>query len=143
MNIPRQTISRIAPALRSDDWRAAILMICALALLVASGALTGTFRAAENRADELASSLFSREASGQIHVVEMDAASMAAIRRWPWPRDHYAEVIRQLDAAGVRSISFDVDFSSSGDSAGDAAMDAAIAVSIDLIVCFCFATKCF
>lgn len=129
MNIPRQTISRIAPALRSDDWRAAILMICALALLVASGALTGTFRAAENRADELASSLFSREASGQIHVVEMDAASMAAIRRWPWPRDHYAEVIRQLDAAGVRSISFDVDFSSSGDSAGDAAMAAAIAAA--------------
>lgn len=129
MSIPRQTLARIAPALRSDDWRAAILMICALALLVASGALTGTFRAAENRIEELAFSLFSREASGQIHVVEMDAASMAAIRRWPWSRDHYAEVIRQLDAAGVRSISFDVDFSSSGDSAGDAAMAAAMAAA--------------
>jgi EAL domain-containing protein (putative c-di-GMP-specific phosphodiesterase class I)/CHASE2 domain-containing sensor protein len=127
MKVPRQILNRIAPALRSDDWRASVLMICALALLISIGTLAGGFRAAENRLGEITFSLLSREASGQVHVVEMDAASMAAIRRWPWPRDRYAAVIRQLDAAGVRSISFDVDFSSSGEKAADEAMAAAIA----------------
>ena len=102
-------------------------MIGALALLVSIGALTGAFRAAENRLGEFTFSVLSREASGQVHVVEMDAASMAAIRRWPWPRERYAAVIKQLDAAGVRSISFDVDFSSSGEEAGDKALASAIA----------------
>lgn len=129
MKFPRHALRRIAPALRSDDWRTSVLMVSALALLVTIGALTGAFRSAENRLGELTFSLLSREASGQVQVVEMDAASMAAIRRWPWPRDRYAAVVAQLDAAGVRSISFDVDFSSSGEGAGDAAFAGAIAAS--------------
>ncbi|WP_017665930.1 EAL domain-containing protein [Porphyrobacter sp. AAP82] len=118
---------RFREALRSDSWRTAALMIAALALLVSAAALAGAFRATENRVGELTFTLFGHEASGQVHVVEMDAASMAAIRRWPWPRDHFARVVSNLDAAGVRSISFDVDFSSSADPAGDAAFGAAIA----------------
>lgn len=101
-------------------------MLCAMVLLVVIAASTGGFRAAESRFEELSFSLFSRPASGQVHIVEMDAASMAAIQRWPWPRDHYARMVAQLDAAGVRSVSFDVDFSSSADSAGDAAFAKAI-----------------
>ncbi len=127
MKILRQAFNRIAPALRSDDWRTSVLMACALALLVSIGTLAGGFRAAENSLSQLTFSLLSRESSGQVHVVELDAASMAAIRRWPWPRDRYAAVIRQLDAAGVRSISFDVDFSGSGEKSADEAMAAAIA----------------
>ena len=103
--------------------------ILALALLVAAGATTNAFRAFEHRLEELTFALFERPASGQVHIVEMDAATMAAIRRWPWPREHYAEVVGQLDAAGVRSISFDVDFSSRGEPAGDAAFGAAIAAA--------------
>ena len=99
----------------------------ALALLVAVAATGGVFRPFEHRLEELTFALFERPASGQVHIVEMDAASMAAIRRWPWPRDHYARTVAALDAAGVRSISFDVDFSSSADPAGDAAFAAAIA----------------
>lgn len=105
------------------------MMIAALTLMVAVGALAGAFRTAENRIGELTFAMFSHEASGQVHVVELDAASMAAIRRWPWPRDHFANVVRNLDAAGVRSITFDVDFSSSADPAGDAAFAAAIAAA--------------
>jgi EAL domain-containing protein (putative c-di-GMP-specific phosphodiesterase class I)/CHASE2 domain-containing sensor protein len=120
---------RILRALRTDSRRAVAAIVAALALLVAAGATTGVFRTAENRLGEVTFALFGHEASGQIHVVEMDAASMAAIRRWPWPRGHYAEVVRQLDAAGARSISFDVDVSSSGDATGDAAFAAAIAAS--------------
>jgi EAL domain-containing protein (putative c-di-GMP-specific phosphodiesterase class I)/CHASE2 domain-containing sensor protein len=100
-----------------------------LAVLVAMAAATGSFRVAEQRLDELVFALFERPASGQVQVVEMDAASVAAIQRWPWPRDHYARMIAQLDAAGVRSISFDVDFSSASQPAEDAAFAAAIAAA--------------
>lgn len=71
----------------------------------------------------LQTSLFgmrSTEASGQLVIVEMDAASLAAIRRWPWDRKHYAAVVDQLDAAGVRSIAFDVDVSAPSNAASDA-----------------------
>ncbi|MEO1731779.1 MAG: EAL domain-containing protein, partial [Pseudomonadota bacterium] len=60
-----------------------------------------------------------RAASGQIHVVEMDAASIDAINQWPWSREHYAKVIEQLHSADVQSISFDVDFSSASTEVGD------------------------
>ena len=43
-----------------------------------------------------------RNASGGLVVVEMDAASLAAIRRWPWDRAHYAKLVDELDAAGAR-----------------------------------------
>lgn len=68
-----------------------------------------------------------REASGQVHIVEIDAASLAEVNRWPWPRRHYAELVDQLDAAGVRSIAFDVDFSSPSIAGDDTAFAAALA----------------
>ncbi|PKP64773.1 MAG: hypothetical protein CVT85_09150 [Alphaproteobacteria bacterium HGW-Alphaproteobacteria-7] len=100
-----------------------------LAGLVVIAAISGTFRPLENRVEELTFAALERPASGQVHVVEMDAASMAAIQSWPWPRDYYARVVQQLDAAGARSISFDVDFSGSGDPASDLAFGAAIAAA--------------
>ena len=113
----------------SDNRRTIALLAAALALVVSLAAMAGAFRSADHRAEEITFALFSRPASGQVHVIEMDAASMAAIRRWPWPREHYARVVQQLDAAGVRSISFDVDFSSNGDAAGDRAFAEAIAAA--------------
>jgi EAL domain-containing protein (putative c-di-GMP-specific phosphodiesterase class I)/CHASE2 domain-containing sensor protein len=112
------------------DWQwlriAATLL---LALMVGAAAASGSFRPFERRLDEITFALLERPASGQVHVVEMDAASMAAIQSWPWSRDHYARIVQQLDAAGVRSISIDVDFSGRGDAAGDAAFGAAIAAA--------------
>ena len=127
MKFPRLSSLRAAVTPQTDSWRTNLLMVSALALVIVLGALTGAFRTTENRFSELSFALFGREASGQVHVVEMDAASMAAIRRWPWPREHYAKVVRELDAAGVRSISFDVDFSSSSDPAGEREFAEAIA----------------
>ena len=68
------------------------LLICVLSLAAAmllwgSGFLQGA-------EDALRNSLFgihSREASGQLHVVEMDAASLAEIDRWPWDRRNEAQ----------------------------------------------------
>ncbi|WP_054119616.1 putative bifunctional diguanylate cyclase/phosphodiesterase [Porphyrobacter sp. AAP60] len=113
----------------------------ALAVLVALAAVAGSFRGAGHRLDELSFSVLDRPASGQVHVVEMDAASMAAIQSWPWPRDHYARLVDQLDAAGVRSISFDVDFSGASDPAKDRAFGDAIAAAQATVALPTFAQK--
>lgn len=118
-----------ASSAASDPVLLRLAGVLALALLVAIVAATGGFRWAEHRLDDLIFTLAQRPASGQIHVIEMDAASIAAIQRWPWTRDHYAKVVSQLDAAGVRSISFDVDFSSHSEPHHDAALAAAIAAA--------------
>ncbi len=104
-------------------------MAAALAMVIACAAIVGAFRPVENQIEKIAFALLSRPASGQIHVVEIDAASMAAVQRWPWSRDHYARLVEQLDRAGVRSINFDVDFSSNVDAAGDRAFAEAIAAA--------------
>ncbi len=141
MQTPRTLLTSIEAVLRRENWRTGVLMACALTLLVTVGALTGAFRSAENRFEEWSFALLSRPASGQVHVIEMDAASMAAIRTWPWTRDHYARVVRELDAAGVRSISFDVDFSSKVDPVGDQAFADALAAAHAPVALATFAQK--
>ncbi|NJO13746.1 MAG: CHASE2 domain-containing protein [Rhizobiales bacterium] len=86
---------------------AAILL---LAVMVTATAASGSFRPFERQLSEASFGLLERPASGQVHVVEMDAASSGSPPCWPWSRDHYARMVQQLDAAGVRSISIDVDF---------------------------------
>lgn len=100
-----------------------------LTALVALATAFGLFRPLEHGLEAGTFAALDRAASGQIHVVEMDAESMAAVRRWPWPRDHYARVVQQLAAAGARSITFDVDFSSASEPHLDNAFGAAIAAA--------------
>ena len=71
--------------------------------------------------------LFPKKASGDLHIVEVDAESLAQTEKWPWPRDHHARLVRQLDAAGARSIVFDIDFSAHSTPDGDAAFAKALA----------------
>jgi CHASE2 domain-containing sensor protein len=65
-------------------------------------------------------------ASGQIMVVEVDAASLARLHSWPWPRSFYADAIDRLTHAGARSIGFDIDFSATSDAKSDSALAAAL-----------------
>jgi EAL domain-containing protein (putative c-di-GMP-specific phosphodiesterase class I)/CHASE2 domain-containing sensor protein len=116
------------PWLTDSQWLR-LAGVAALTAMIAMAASGGAFRAFEQSVEGLAFGVLDRPASGQVHVVEMDAASMAAIRQWPWSREHYARAVAQLDAAGVRSISFDVDFSSASEPEGDAAFAAAIAAA--------------
>lgn len=81
----------------------------------------------ENDQHSAVARLFDHKASEQIHIVEVDAESIAATREWPWSRDRYARLVRELDAAGARSIVFDIDFSSHSSPEGDAAFASAIA----------------
>ncbi|CAN7340737.1 EAL domain-containing protein [Bradyrhizobium sp. LjRoot220] len=61
----------------------------------------------------------SREASGDIVVVAIDAPSIDKIGVWPWSRRLYAELIQQLQGADVQDIVLDVDFSTPSDAASD------------------------
>ncbi|MDT8758437.1 EAL domain-containing protein [Sphingomonas psychrotolerans] len=94
----------------SHHWR-----IAALVAAMLSGVLAGTSGigvGAERALHGLRAQIREHDASGDIHVVEIDARSIAAIARWPWPRSNYARLIDQLRAAGAANIAFDVDFSS-------------------------------
>ncbi|WKA26779.1 EAL domain-containing protein [Bradyrhizobium roseum] len=68
---------------------------------------------------DLRFTLQSRQPSGDIVVVAIDAPSIDQIGVWPWPRTLHAELIRQLQKAGVRDIALDVDFSTPSDSLSD------------------------
>jgi|GEM_PF-1191050 len=45
-----------------------------------------------------------------IVYVEMDDAAIAAIGRWPWPRDIFADIVDTLASLKARQIIFDVSF---------------------------------
>ncbi|MEE4201759.1 putative bifunctional diguanylate cyclase/phosphodiesterase [Erythrobacter sp.] len=102
------------------------IIVVSLCISVVS-ASTDWIRLLENEQHAAVAALGSRDASGQIHIVEVDAESIASIRQWPWKREHYARLVEQLDEAGARSIVFDIDFSSPSSADGDAQFANAIA----------------
>ena len=97
-------------------------MLVALAIVLAVG-WRGAIR---NALADLRFAWQQREASGDIIVIAIDAASIDKIGVWPWPRRLHAELLRRLEKAGVRDIAFDVDFSTPSDPASDEAFVAAL-----------------
>jgi EAL domain-containing protein (putative c-di-GMP-specific phosphodiesterase class I)/CHASE2 domain-containing sensor protein len=123
-------------------YRHAAALILALALLLgALASLSGVAEHLDRLVDPVRVAAWVKPPSGRIVVVDMDADSVAAIKSWPWPRDHYARAIDRLDAAGAASITFDVDFSSSSTPAGDQAMAGALARAKALIALPTFAQQ--
>lgn len=57
-------------------------------------------------------SLLERPATGKIHLLEIDAKSIAALSSWPWKRHIHGKIVDKLNQAGAETIAFDVDFSS-------------------------------
>ena len=91
-------------------WRLAAFSISAL-LAIGIG-ISGAGAGLDRSLSALGFAVRSHPASGQLHIVEIDARSIAAIDQWPWPRSNYTQVVGRLREAGVASIAFDVDFSS-------------------------------
>ncbi|MDB5698232.1 MAG: hypothetical protein JWN69_1036, partial [Alphaproteobacteria bacterium] len=75
---------------------------------------------------QLRDSVRSHPASGTVEIVEIDARSLAAIDKWPWPRGEHAAAVDRLRMAQARSIAFDVDFSATSTPAQDARLAAAL-----------------
>src|SRR4051812_12085692 len=73
-------------------------------LLLVSGDGTGLDQMLRSGRDAIRS----HPASGQIHIVEIDARSLERIHRWPWPRHFHAAAVDRLRDAGARTIAFDV-----------------------------------
>ncbi|MBB6506146.1 EAL domain-containing protein (putative c-di-GMP-specific phosphodiesterase class I)/CHASE2 domain-containing sensor protein [Sphingomonas endophytica] len=102
------------------------LILVAAALVGMAAMLPGIGGPIRRALEPLRFAVQSHAASQQVAIVEMDARSVAAIRRWPWPRHHYAAVIDRLRAAGAATIVFDVDFSSASNPVDDRAFAAAL-----------------
>jgi EAL domain-containing protein (putative c-di-GMP-specific phosphodiesterase class I)/CHASE2 domain-containing sensor protein len=104
-----------------------------LAPLVAAAALgaalleTGTGGVFDRRLAEYRDLARSRPATGEVHIVEIDARSIAALRRWPWPRSYHGQALDRLREAGAGTIAFDIDFSSASTAVEDEALAAALA----------------
>lgn len=69
--------------------------------------------------------------SGRVVVVEIDECSIEHFRSrgaggWPWSRQRHADLLDQLDRAGVRAVGYDVLFTdaSPDDPVGDATLEA-------------------
>jgi diguanylate cyclase (GGDEF)-like protein/PAS domain S-box-containing protein len=90
-------------------------VVVGLAIVLASGWHNG-FR---NALADLRFGWLNRQAGGDIVVVAIDAPSIEKVGVWPWPRRLHAELVRQLERAGVQDIAFDVDFSAPSDAASD------------------------
>jgi len=92
-------------------------VVVALTIVLSSG-WHGTFR---NALTDLRFAWMSRQASGDVVVIAIDAPSIDKIGIWPWPRRLHADLLRRLQTADVRDIVFDVDFSTPSDPASDQA----------------------
>ncbi len=105
---------------QGDDvkhYRPHIFVVIALAIVMSSG-WHGAFRSALT---DLRFPWQSRQASGDIVVVAIDAPSIEKIGVWPWPRRFHADLLRRLESADVKDVVFDVDFSTPSDAASDQA----------------------
>jgi PAS domain S-box-containing protein len=114
-------ISRVARRKGMGDklkhYRPHIFVVVALAIVLSSG-WHGALR---NALTDLRFGWVSRQATGDVVVIAIDAPSIEKIGVWPWPRRLHADLLRRLEIADVRDIVFDVDFSTPSDAASDQA----------------------
>ena len=64
------------------------------------------------------------DADSPVRIVAIDAASLAALGQWPWPRTRLADLTDKLAALGAASVSFDVIFAEPDRTSIEAAIDA-------------------
>ena len=96
-------------------YRPHFFAVIALAIVLLGGWHTGLRHALA----DLRFAWQSRQASGDIAVIAIDAPSIDKVGVWPWPRLLHAELLRQLQKADVQEIALDVDFSTPSDAASD------------------------
>jgi diguanylate cyclase (GGDEF)-like protein/PAS domain S-box-containing protein len=103
--------------------------LVALAVFAVVGAmrLAGWMLPLENAAADARARALTHEIRSDIVIVGIDAASLAAIDEWPWPRRHHADLVKQLSAAAPARVFFDIDFSATSNPIDDALLEAALA----------------
>jgi adenylate cyclase len=105
---------------RGMAWMAGIGV---LVLLIVSGITTPL----DNALYDLHARFWHYTPDNNVVIVAIDAKSLDAVGRFPWPRSVYAQLIDRLTADGVRGIGMDITMSTpSNDPGNDAQVAAAI-----------------
>lgn len=108
--------------MRAGRWIVLVaVVLCAMAVRSAPG-----IQSAEHGLGLVRDGIRSHAASGRTLLVEIDAKSLSALDRWPWPRGTYRGAIAELERGGARTVAFDVDFSARSVPSEDAAFAQAI-----------------
>ncbi|HEX8835234.1 MAG TPA: CHASE2 domain-containing protein, partial [Abditibacteriaceae bacterium] len=101
-------LNRKNPALRLGQ---GLLFGLLCAALVAGAGSAGRLRSFDRSIlDGLFNARGALFPSPDVVIIEADDATVVRNRRWPFPREVYADVVRQLTRAGVKTIAFDVLF---------------------------------
>lgn len=98
----------------------------AIVLLTALLYLQGYLDVIDDKLAEQGFWLSARPATGEVILVEIDAASIESLQTWPWPRRLHAQLLDRLMDAGAARVAFDVDFSARSNTIDDAALEAAL-----------------
>jgi EAL domain-containing protein (putative c-di-GMP-specific phosphodiesterase class I)/CHASE2 domain-containing sensor protein len=117
------SLAQISPAF--VRWRRKAI-VGAAGMVAAALLVTGQGAALDEHLRDLRDGLRSHAASGEVHLVEIDARSLATLNTWPWPRGIHAAVVDRLHEGGARSIAFDVDVSAASNPVEDAKLAAAL-----------------
>lgn len=118
-----------------------IWLFFALFAVTASAFHTGALNPLKTAIYELRFTLTSRPPTGEVALVEIDAKSIAAIGRWPWPRRIHADLITEISRAGASQIAFDVDFSSASNEEDDGILEDALRQQGGTVILAAFAQR--
>lgn len=127
----RRPLSRFALGLKFAFYP--LLALAAIGWLAWDWTHTRSLNAAENAIFDhvLQWRPFEPRPSGHVVVVEIDECSIEYFRArgeggWPWSRQRHADLLDQMDRAGVRAVGYDVLFvdPSQVDAVGDQTLDA-------------------
>ncbi len=103
-------------------------LITLLATLLVSLAVTsGATRRFDNLLFDAVAIWRAPPADDRILIVEIDNRSLSSVGKWPWTRDHHAQLIKRLADAGAKVIAYDVLFVEPASPAEDKALAEAIA----------------
>ncbi len=115
-----------------------VLLVAALILPIEIG---GGWSWLDNHLIALRMLAAPRAPTGDAVIVDIDAKSLQAIGRWPWPRSVDAAIVDRLRELKANEIAFDVDFSAASSEAGDAAFEAALERAGGSIILAAFSQK--
>lgn len=135
-------MNKILEQIRRLDSRAytAFILTISLAFTLLAG-LLGVGATIDDAVKSARSSIFAKQASDDIIIVELDAKSIQDIGTWPWPRQVHAELIKKLSRSGAQQIAFDVDFSARSNPESDKLLAEAIEQSDATIILATFRQK--
>lgn len=111
----------------ASSTRARVSALLLAMLIVIAITLAGGGSGLERQLRNMRDGNRSHAATGQVAIVEIDAKSIAAIDRWPWPRHVYAQFLSRIEKASPDAVGFDVDFSARSAAADDEAFAKALA----------------